>query len=334
MYATTSLVWGALDGGSGAPIRPIDVDAVMRFAAERGHPILITGETGSGKTFLARRLHEIGPRSGGPMIQVNCASIPEPLFEREMFGHVRGAYTDAREPAPGFVQVAHGGTLFLDEVGDLPLPVQSKLLSFLDDGVFRRLGSTAECRSDVQVITATNRDLEALVRRGGFRTDLFYRISVVCCTVLPLRQRRDEIPAFARELLRRAGGGEEPPPLSPSVVRALRAYDWPGNIRELDNVLRAASIFALGGPIEERHLPPGMMQDDAGGQREAAPTPERYTAPADPNQEVRRIERALAEAGGNRTRAARRLGMARSTLWAKLHRYGIAAPPWSASAAD
>lgn len=296
--------------------------AVM--AAESGHPLLITGETGCGKTHLARLVHDAGPRAGRPFVRVNCAAIPDTLFEREMFGHVRGAFTDARESGGGFLEAADGGTLFLDEISELPLQVQPKLLAVLEDGTFRKLGSAREVRGDVQVIAATNRDLAAMVREKTFREDLLYRISVLRRSIPPLRARVHEIPALAEAMLTRmARPGAAPLTLSPAGLEALMRHRWPGNLRELDNALRAAAVFARGGVIHPRHLPPEVRATRAEPEGDANTA--RYAAPADLRDEARMIHDALADAGGNKTRAARRLGMSRSTLWAKLHR--IALPP-------
>jgi transcriptional regulator with PAS, ATPase and Fis domain len=285
-----------------------------RLAGSSNCPILLSGETGSGKTHLARLVHRCSSRARMPFVRVNCSSIPETLFEREMFGHVRGAYTDAREGGAGFLETAHRGTLFLDEVGELPLAVQAKLLAVLEDGVFRRLGSPRESVVDVRVLAATNRDLTAMVRERQFRQDLYYRLSVIQYQVPPLRDRPDELCRVVDTLLRRHSPTTAPVAISEAVRELIRGYAWPGNIRELDNALRAALVFSRGASIEPEHLPPNVR---AGAARAC----ERYAAPQDPEEESGRIRRALAEAGGNKAQAARDLGMSRSTLWAKLQRY-------------
>jgi transcriptional regulator with PAS, ATPase and Fis domain len=304
-----------------------DMLGFARVAAESGHSVLITGETGCGKTHLARLVHESGPRARRPFVRVNCAAIPDSLFEREMFGHVRGAYTDARDAAAGFLEAASGGTLFLDEIAELAPQNQPKLLAVLEDGCFRKLGSPVESRADVQVIAAANRDLPEMVRLKQFRQDLFYRISVLRYNVSPLRERRGEIPALVEQLLEKnRRPGADRPYLTPEALAVLRRHSWPGNIRELENVLRAAAAFAGGGDIGLEHLPPEVMAPFHGGMAGAsisfARTPERYSAPTEPQREIEMIREALDEAGGNKTVAARQLGMSRSTLWAKLQRYG------------
>ena len=288
---------------------------MAEFAALAGAstcPVLIFGETGSGKTHLARLIHQRSPRARMPFIRVNCGSIPESLFEREMFGHVRGAFTDAGEGSGGFLEAAHRGTIFLDEVGELPLGVQPKLLAVLEDGIVRRLGSTRETRVDVRVVAATNRDLPAMVRARAFRQDLFYRLSVIQYRVVPLRERNDELPALVREVLRRFVDPHVR--VSEPAMALLAAYPWPGNIRELENALRAGAMFSRGLEIEPEHLPDDLRA--SARKREG----ERYAAPSDRDEEADRIQRAIADSGGNKAEAARQLGMSRSTLWAKLNR--------------
>ncbi|HEX7243389.1 MAG TPA: sigma-54 dependent transcriptional regulator [Longimicrobiaceae bacterium] len=298
-----------------------------RIAGDCGHPVLLYGETGSGKTHLAREIHGRCRRAGKPFVRVNCAAIPDSLFEREMFGHVRGAFTDAREAGTGFFEAADGGTLFLDEIGEIPLSIQPKLLAVLEEGSFRRLGSPREARVDVQIIAATNRDLPEMVRSKQFRQDLFYRFSVLQYRVPSLRERREDLPDLVRLLLRRnAHPDTGPPRLADGTLEVIRAYPWPGNIRELENALRAGAVFARGEEIQPHHLPEEIRAWTASecGRAvlsSAARSAERYAAPQDPGEERVAILDALAVAGGNKTVAARALGMSRSTLWAKLQRY-------------
>lgn len=300
----------------------------IRVAAESAYPALLTGETGSGKTHIARLIHRLSPRSGEPLVHVNCASVPEALFEREMFGHVRGAFTDAKESQVGLFEAAHGGTLFLDEVGELPLSVQPKLLRVLEEGSIRRLGSTEYLPVDVRLILATNQKLEELIRQQRFREDLFYRCSVLEYQVPPLRRRTSELPALVFHLLEKAvNGASDPPRISDDALDVLRSYRWPGNVRELENALHQAVTYAQGGPVEAQHLPERVRarRPPAGGAREGDGVwAGRYTSPDDPRREIARIREALREEKGNRTRAARRLGMARSTLWAKMKEHRIA----------
>lgn len=299
-----------------------------KMAADCGHPVLLYGETGSGKTLLAREIHDRSSRRGKPFVRVNCAAIPDSLFEREMFGHVRGAFTDAREGGTGFFEAADGGTLFLDEIGEIPLAVQPKLLAALEEGYHRKLGSPREIAVQVQIIAATNRDLREMVRTKQFREDLYYRFSVLRYLVPPLRDRRGELPALVQDIVRRTFRfGERPPEVSEQALQVLLAYPWPGNIRELENVLRATTIFACGATIEINHLPQEIRSwqfspetDPGSGARSEGPA--RYAAPTDRGHEMELIRSALAAANGNKSCAARMLGMSRSTLWAKLKEYG------------
>ncbi|HEU0076800.1 MAG TPA: sigma 54-interacting transcriptional regulator [Longimicrobiaceae bacterium] len=313
-----------------SPLVSREMLAFADLAANCGHPVLLHGETGAGKTCLAREIHRRSARSRRPFVRVNCAAIPETLFEREMFGHVRGAFTDARENGTGFFEAADGGILFLDEIGEIPLAVQPKLLAVLEEGWFRRLGSPREVGVDVQILAATNRDLGEMVRLKQFRQDLYYRFSVLQYRVPPLRERRADLPAFVAYLL----GKNAPPHASPTdiseeALHAIVRHAWPGNLRELENALCAAAVFAQGGPILPEHLP-DEVRHGGGAAREAGDAGarcrpvQRYVAPEEPEREVGMIREALLAARGNKTEAARALGMSRSTLWAKLSRYGVA----------
>lgn len=306
---------------------PRDLYEFARTAAELSYPVLLYGETGCGKTHLARIIHQLGPRRERPFVHVNCASIPDGIFEKEMFGHVRGAFTDARQGSQGLIEAADGGTLFLDEIGEMPLQLQPKLLRTLEDGLVRRVGATAYTRVDIRLVAATNRDLLTMVREGEFREDLFYRCAVLECRVPPLRERKTELASFIAHFLREASDSAPEVGLSPAALEALRSYSWPGNIRELSNALQQTSAYAKGRVIELEHLPERIRaaislqenQDKGGGGVARA----RYTAPDDPQEEARAIRRVLEEEGGNRARTARRLGMSRSTLWNRMHRYGL-----------
>jgi len=293
-----------------------------RRAARNDAPVLLLGDTGSGKSHLAAVIHRLSARARGPFHSVNCGAIPDTLFEREMFGHMRGAFTDARESREGAFEAANGGTLFLDEVGELPLAVQTKLLSVLEERRVRRLGATHDTPVDVRVVTATNADLVAMVAGKQFREDLFHRIAVLRFRVPPLRERKRELPGLVQHLLERRGTGGATPEVTPEAMELIRAYPWPGNVRELDNALRRAVVYAEQDPIAPQHLPEEIRvaASSAAGEADA---PQRYVAPDDPEVERRLIEEALREEAGNRTRAARRLGMSRSALWNKMHRHRI-----------
>src|SRR3990167_5572204 len=226
-------------------------DRVRRLLERQGDarrlpPVLIEGETGTGKGLLARMLHRTGPRPDGPFVDVNCAAIPETLLEAEMFGFERGAFTDARRAKPGLFQAAHRGTIFLDEVGLLPEMLQSKLLKVLEERSVRRLGSTRDEPVDVWILTATNEDLRAAIRERRFREDLYHRLAVLTLTLPPLRARGDDVLLLAQHLLARAcvDYGVTPKTLAPDAVAALRAHPWPGNVREVANLMERVALLA------------------------------------------------------------------------------------------
>ncbi len=296
---------------------------LMRMAAHDA-PVLLTGESGTGKELAAQGLHEAGPRAEGPFVAINCAAVADTLFESELFGHEKGAFTGATARADGAFQRADGGTLFLDEVGEMRLDLQAKLLRTLESGEVRRVGGHEPTYPDVRVVAATNRHLPSMVREGTFRQDLYYRLEVLTVRLPPLRERRDDIPAIAKALLRRNHPGAR---LSKDAVDALVQYDWPGNIRELRNVLTRAYVMA-GDDITAGDLTfnPWAFEET---QALPAPIP---TAPRsrafDDHEEEERatIVAALEAAEGNRTTAAKALGMPRSSLLYKLKRLKIVYP--------
>ncbi|MEO8336412.1 MAG: sigma-54 dependent transcriptional regulator [bacterium] len=267
-------------------------------------PVLIVGETGTGKGFLARRIHDRSVRAALPFVEVNSASLSATFLESELFGHERGAFTDAKVAKRGLLEVAGRGTLFLDEVGELAPEVQPKLLKVLEDRTFRRLGGTAELRSDARVIAATNKPLAELAESGRFRADLYYRLQVLTLSLPSLRERRSELAALATAFLPRGAR------LSDRAHIAIEQYAWPGNVRELKNTLWRAALLADGTPIEVRHL--GLPRSSAA----AAPTGPSTLIDA----ERRAIAAALAATSGNKVQAAKLLGIARSTLLEKLKR--------------
>jgi len=334
--------------------------AAMAAAASSDDPVLIVGETGTGKEVAARRIHDLGRRQGGPLVAVNCAAIPADLFEREFFGHAPGAFTGAERGARGLVELANRGTLFLDEVGDLPVSAQGKLLRLLQEGAFRRLGDPVERTVDLRVIAATNVDLPARVAAGDFRRDLYYRLSVLEVALPPLRDRGPDVLGLVRAFVRRGlGAGAEPADALPAdVLRALERYDWPGNVRELEGLVRRACLFARSGQrLPAAMVPAGLraVMDTASVIPPAATATTTavagLVADGDDDQdneaddgrvsgraeggdlrlEVRleeaertAIRQALAAAQGNRTRAAQLLGVSRKSLYEKLRRLGIA----------
>lgn len=293
----------------------------VQVLANSDTTVLLSGETGTGKGFVAHLLHSLSPRASQPFVEINGAGLSAAFLDSEMFGHEKGAFTDAREQKRGLFELAHGGTFFLDEVGDVALELQPKLLKVLERQRFRRLGGTREIEVDVRLIAATNADLDRSVRAGRFREDLFYRLNVLPLRLPPLRERgREEIADLAvrtlLDLRRRLGRG--PARLSADALEVLVQYGWPGNIREMRNVLERVLLLAAGAEeILPAHLPPEMAGTGAGS---GSGTPDTMSL-----QEVERrhIARVLAHHGGNRSRTARTLGISRATLYEKLARYSL-----------
>lgn len=301
--------------GTSPAIRRLAREAQRVCRSER--PILIRGETGTGKGVLARWLHDSSPRAEEPFVDINCAGLSREFLETELFGHRKGAFTGAVEAKLGLFEVADRGTLFLDELGDMDLQVQAKLLKVIEEKRFRRLGDINERSIDVRLIAATHQDLGSLITEKRFRGDLYFRISTLPLTVPPLRDRREDIPALAARLLAdlAAEVGRRRSTLSPEALAALQAYDWPGNIRELSNVLERAVLLATGETLQTDDLRfegtrPGGDLDDS-----ACLTLEEL--------ELRHVLRVLKDENGHVGRAAARLGVPRSTLYQKIKRYGI-----------
>jgi transcriptional regulator with PAS, ATPase and Fis domain len=302
-----------------AAMRDLIVEA--RMAGASGKPVLLQGETGTGKEVFARFLHEASPRAGKAFVAVNCAAIPESLFEREVFGHARGAFTGAHRESPGLVQEASGGTLFLDEVGELPASLQPKLLRLLQEGSYRRVGESRSRIADLRIVSATNRPLREAVSLGRFRDDLFYRLSGLELRLPPLRERPEDLTPLVLGFLHRELGPDVA--VDPQAWRALRAYSWPGNVRELETAVGAATVRAAGGGIiREEHLPEPVRE------RSGCTIDSRL----DLGLAVRRTERelileALARARFRRTEAAQLLGIGRNTLYEKMRKLGISPEP-------
>ena len=286
-----------------------------------GPTILIVGETGTGKGLLARTLHQTGARKGGPFIEVNCTAIPEALLESELFGHEKGAFTDAHAAKPGLIEAAEGGTLFLDEIGHVSGAVQAKLLKVIEERTVRRLGSLRDRATDVWVLAATNRDLEAAVRKGEFREDLYHRLRVLEIAVPPLRARGDDVLDLAEHFLRVHASqyGVPAPRLSPAARAALKAYRWPGNVRELANIMERAVLLTDGGAIEPSDL--AMLPAEPPATEFCVTFPPGGIVWADLEKSL--IEQALAQAGGNQVRAAKLLGLSRDALRYRMEKHGL-----------
>ena len=293
--------------------------------------VLVLGETGAGKDVVASLLHELSPRAAKRFVGLNCASFPEALIESELFGHERGAFTGAASAKAGLLEAADGGTVFLDEIGELPAPMQAKLLRVIETSEVTRLGGVAPRRIDVRFVAATNRDLEAEVAAGRFRRDLYFRLNTVTVTVPPLRERRAEIEPLARLFLENARRRFNLPAvdLSGDALEALEAHTFPGNVRELRNLMERAALLATGGLIEPAHLSlPGAEAERPRTTIGVAPL-EAAARAADAegdDEERARIERALSEAAGNQSRAAEVLGIPRRTLVRRIARLGIRRP--------
>jgi transcriptional regulator with AAA-type ATPase domain/tetratricopeptide (TPR) repeat protein len=291
-----------------------------RSTSRRMPPILITGETGAGKGLLARAVHRAGPRADGPLIDVNCAAIPETLLEAELFGYERGAFTDARQPKPGLFQTAHRGTLFLDEIGLLPFGLQAKLLKFLDEHTVRRLGSTRDEPVDVWILTATNENLRMAVEQRRFRQDLYHRLAVLTLTVPPLRERGGDILLLAERFLAQtcADYGLASKTIGVDAREALTRYGWPGNVRELHNVIERVALMTDEPIITERLL--ALPASD----REPAGQPRRPEGPPSSVEVSRQqLAAALEKTGWNVSRTAELLGLSRNTVRARIGRFGL-----------
>jgi DNA-binding NtrC family response regulator len=305
-----------------------EVFSLIQRLAPHAKVVLLSGETGTGKELAARAFHQAGPRRTKPFVTINCSAVVDTLFESELFGHVRGAFTGAVESKPGMFEAAQGGTLFLDEIGELPLSVQAKLLRVLENGEVQRVGSLQSKRVDVSVIAATNRDLRAEVAAGRFRGDLFYRLNVVELTLPPLRDRREDIPyltaAFMRDCAQRMH--KTVSGLTPGAERVLLGARWEGNVRELKNVIERACMLTDGTLVSERELF-GAFGPEAPGAPRSRPSEILHRA-AEPPAQLDEIERAhildvLRQVNGNRMAAARVLGISRRALYRRLDRHHL-----------
>lgn len=302
----------------GAP-RFVEVLELAETVAGTDSTVLISGESGTGKEVIARYIHVLSPRSDGPFQSINCGALPESLLESELFGHVKGSFTGAVKDKDGLLVAAGGGTFFLDEIGEMSPSTQVKLLRAIQEREVIPVGSTKAVPVDVRIIAATNRDLEEEISRGGFRSDLYYRLNVIQLHLPPLRERREDIPVLADHFLRRKSNGEEPHSLDEAALTVLSEYDWPGNVRELENALERAVVVSKKRTIGVDALPERVRE---------APAPRLAAMELPPNPTMEVVERAyilwvLESEGGNKTRAAEVLGIDPSTLYRKLNRYGI-----------
>ncbi|HEU0033728.1 MAG TPA: sigma-54 dependent transcriptional regulator [Kofleriaceae bacterium] len=300
-----------------------DVTALVQRIAPSTASVLITGESGTGKELIARAIHYNSTRANGPFVGVNLAAVPEGLIESELFGHKKGAFTDARADKPGLFLEADGGTIFLDEIGELALPLQAKLLRVLQEHEVRPLGATKNQRVDVRVVAATNKNLEAMLADGSFREDLYYRLNVIHLDLPPLRSRPEDVIPLSEHILAQLGARQTPPRrmrLAPDAQQLLLAYHWPGNVRELMNVLERGVALCQGELISDEDLPPQVREKRPPDFLGAAIA--RRMTLADLEREF--IERVLEDEAGNKTRAAQRLGLDRKTLYRKLDEYAKA----------
>ena len=305
--------------------------SIAHKVASTDSTVLIMGESGTGKELVARYIHSNSKRAGNPFIAVNCGAIPSELLESEMFGHERGAFTGAVGARMGMFQLANGGTIFLDEIGEMPMPLQVKLLRVLQEREIRPVGADRSVKVDVRVIAASNRELASEVEKGRFREDLFYRLQVIPLVIPPLRERRSDIPILVQHFLEKHNQKRQGPPcrLSDEAMVHLWEYDWPGNVRELENLVERMVILSDDGVIHVQHLPPNIRSFIS---EKKIPRPTLTEEGIDLNQaveefEYRLIDEALRRTKGNKQAAARLLGLKRTTLVAKLRRKGSGGDP-------
>ena len=297
----------------------IEVVSLVHRVAPSDATVLIRGESGTGKELIAKAIHYAGPRAARPLVRVNCAALPENLLESELFGHEKGSFTGAIATRKGRFELADTGTLFLDEIGDLPFHLQAKLLRVLQEREFERIGSSQPIKVNVRIISATHRDLEALMRAGQFRDDLYYRLNVVTILVPPLRERREDLPVLMDHFLKifAAKNGKVLRGFSREARDALLRYDYPGNVRELENLIERAAVLCRGDVIGQGDLPLTLEEPEGAGE------PERGLTAAVEGLERRMIKDALKRADGVQTRAADFLGITERALRYKLKKYGL-----------
>lgn len=292
----------------------------IKLVAPTRTTVLLLGESGTGKELIAKAIHQLSPRAKQPMVTVHCAALSATLLESELFGHEKGAFTGAHERRIGRFEQAQGGTLFLDEIGEIDATIQIKLLRFLGERTFERVGSSKTITADVRLVTATNKNLQELVKAGTFREDLFFRINAVSLQLPPLRERTEDVPLLARAFLKEFARENNKPVLefTSDAMDALSAYSWPGNVRELRAAMEHAVVFCRSERVSLRDLPPAVRSAPAAASGPVIPS-ELTVKEA----EKQLLIRALKETGGNRTLAAKKIGMSRRTLHRKLHTYNL-----------
>jgi len=295
---------------------------LVEKVSQHNYPVLILGESGTGKELVAHSIHYSGVRQNKPFVPVDCSGLVPTLIESELFGYVKGAFTGAQHSRTGLLEAANGGTVFLDEIGDLPVDLQSKLLRVLQEREVRPVGATERVRIDVRIIAATHRDLESAIHTGGFRQDLYFRLNVVQIKLPPLRERKSDIPLLVNFFLEKFGNAQRAiRTISEDAMRRLMAYDWPGNIRELENAIERAVALGSGPILHIGDLPSNLQQGTEEGLLDSE-----ELAPLD-ELERRAILRALRETNGDKLAAARLLGIGKTTLYRKLKQYGSEAAP-------
>jgi two-component system response regulator AtoC len=303
----------------------LEIFSQVRKVCDFKTTVLILGESGTGKELIARAVHHNSSRRNASFVAVNCGAIPENLLESELFGHVRGAFTDASADKTGLFEQADGGTLFLDEIGELPLPLQVKLLRVLQDEVIRRVGGSSAKKVDVRVISATSKDLSQATAAGVFREDLYFRLNVFSITLPPLRERKEDIPLLAAHFLQKHGEklGKEGIEFTAAALQAIMKYNWPGNIRELENCVEFGLVLCDGMRLDVECLPAHLRGPVTGGEVSSIPDDMLSIKRAEEILERDFIRRALEKTGGNRTHAARLLEISHRALLYKLKEYGL-----------
>jgi DNA-binding NtrC family response regulator len=307
--------------------RMLEIYELIRDVAQTNTSVLVYGESGTGKELIARAIHYNSPRNRKPLVKVNCVTLSESLLESELFGHEKGAFTGAVSSKRGLFEVADGGTLFLDEIGEMSLSTQVKLLQFLQDGTFRRVGGTQDLEVDVRIIAATNRNLKKMVEQGKYREDLYYRLNVFPIQVPPLKERTGDIPKLARHFLHRFSRemGKKIKGFTPDALFLLESHPWPGNVRELENAVERAVVLCKGDLIDRRTLAflEPSNRDDAGRLPLDSSYQQRSLQDQVDNFEKSILKEVLQQCNGNRSQAARRLAINRTTLLAKIKKYDL-----------